>query len=129
MSRLLERGRFGFAHNRTDPVLGFRNIRAGARTHTWQFSAPGRLPVWRQQILTTNQVAVVATPRLGGALDECFCSHAIGGGQLTNNDGAFSLAFHQALLCRINGDVNSSNGADLARLFCAWLESIASVFA
>ncbi len=59
-----ESGPGGRATNQTDAVYGAATVGHGPGQYTWEFSAPGFLPVWRRQTLNTNGVAEIAFPRL-----------------------------------------------------------------
>jgi len=86
MSRFLKRGPVGLLTNRTDPVLAFVTLGQGPALIHGSSALPVGCRSWRQQILTTNQVAVVANPRLVARSTNAFAVTPIGGGQLTNND-------------------------------------------
>ena len=61
---VLESGPSGTQTNQSDPTFGIATLGQSAGAYSWQFTAPGYLPVWRQQILTSNGIARVISPRL-----------------------------------------------------------------
>ena len=94
--QVIESGPNGVVTNRTDPVFGVVTLGQAVGAHTWQFSAPGRLPVWRQMTLTTNDVEIVADPRLALRSTNSFSLTPIAGGQITNGDASVQLSFPPA---------------------------------
>jgi RHS repeat-associated protein len=95
-AQVIESGPNGVVTNSTDPVFGVVTLGQAAGVHTWQFSAPGRLPVWRQMSLTTNAVSVVPNPRLPARDTNVFSVTPIAGGSITNGDGSIQLSFPPA---------------------------------
>ena len=59
-----EFGPAGQGTNLTENTSGVVTLGQRQGTHIWKFSRPGYLPVWRQQTLQTNEVAVLPNPRL-----------------------------------------------------------------
>ena len=94
--QVIESGPNAVVTNRTDPVFGVVTLGQAVGAHTWQFSAPGRLPVWRQMTLTTNDVEIVADPRLALRATNSFSLTPIAGGQITNGDASVQLSFPPA---------------------------------
>src|SRR5688572_23924337 len=59
-----EAGPGGVSTNSTDAALGLITLGKTTGTHVWRFSKAGFLPVWRRDVLNSNEVTVVANPRL-----------------------------------------------------------------
>ena len=76
----------------TDPVFGVVTVGQGSGGHVWKFSAPGYLPVWRQQNLSTN-VAVLANPRLTPLGTNVVVITTMSGGQLMTPGGSIQIRF------------------------------------
>ena len=91
--QVIESGPNGVVTNRTDPVFGVVTLGQAVGAHTWQFSAPGRLPVWRQMTLTTNDVEIIADTRLALRATNSFSLTPIAGGQITNGDSSIQIIF------------------------------------
>lgn len=62
--QVLEIGPLGATTNATDPVFGLATLGRTNGAHTWRFTLPGHLPVWRQQILAPGEVTLTPSPRL-----------------------------------------------------------------
>ncbi|HZR16109.1 MAG TPA: Ig-like domain-containing protein, partial [Verrucomicrobiae bacterium] len=95
-AQVIEMGPNGVVTNNTDPVFGVVTLGQASGPHVWQFSAPGRLPVWRQQTLTTNAVSIVPNPRLPARSTNVFSITPIAGGSFTNEDASIQLSFPPA---------------------------------
>ena len=91
--QVIESGPLGLVTNRTDPVFGVVTLGQANGAHTWQFSSPGNLPVWRHQTLTTNEVTVVPDPRLVARSTNIVFFTAIAGGQIANLGGTIRITF------------------------------------
>jgi RHS repeat-associated protein len=79
-----ESGPLGATTNSTDASLGLVTLGHGALgSHTWKFSRPGYLPVWRSGILQSNDVTVVPNPRLTPRGTNSAVFTPIAGGSLT----------------------------------------------
>jgi RHS repeat-associated protein len=91
--QVIETGPNGVVTNRTDPVFGVVTLGQATGSHTWQFSAPGWLPVWRQGTLTTNDVVVIPNPQLAQRASNSFTLTPIAGGQITNSDSSIQIVF------------------------------------
>jgi RHS repeat-associated protein len=88
-----ETGPEGQRTNFTDLAYGVVSLGQGPGAHTWRFSAPGYLPVWRWQTLNADAVAVLTNPRLSlGAINRVIVTQA-GGGQLTDRLGTIHISF------------------------------------
>jgi RHS repeat-associated protein len=59
-----EVGPGGVNTNSTDAALGLITLGKTTGTHVWKFRKPGYVPVWRRGVLSSNEVTVVANPRL-----------------------------------------------------------------
>ena len=91
--QVIESGPTGTRTNRTDPVFGVVTLGPASGSNVWVFSAPGRLPVWRQQALATNEVAIIPNPRLVPRGSNSIVLTAIAGGTLSNENGTIRIAF------------------------------------
>lgn len=91
--QVIESGPIGVVTNRTDPVFGVVTLGQAVGAHLWQFSAPGRVPVWRQLTLSTNEVGVIPNPRLSLLSTNSFSLIPIAGGQLSNSDSSIQISF------------------------------------
>jgi RHS repeat-associated protein len=88
-----ETGPVGPTNFNTDSVFGVATVGQGNGAHLWKFSAPGYLPVWRQQNLSTGGVAIVASPRLTRRGTNPATITLLDGGQVRDADGAIQINF------------------------------------
>jgi RHS repeat-associated protein len=88
-----ESGPVGQTNLFTDPVFGVATVGQGAGSHTWKFGTSGYLPVWRQQNLTTNGVAIIASPRLTRRGTNVATITLLDGGQVRDPRGSVQISF------------------------------------
>src|SRR6266480_1028731 len=88
-----EAGPVGPTNLITDPVFGVATGGQGSGIHTWKFSAPGYLPVWRQQNLSTGEVAILASPRLTRRGISAATITLLDGAQVRDFSGAVQINF------------------------------------
>jgi RHS repeat-associated protein len=100
---VIENGPFGTNIYHTDPVFGGVTLGHAEGLHTWQFSAPDYLPVWRQQLLFTNQVAVIPNPRLVKRASLTVQFTPTAGQQITNDNGSIQINFPPGAVMRNTG--------------------------
>ncbi len=91
--QVVETGPLGVVTNRSDPGFGVVTLGQAIGRHIWQFSAPGYLPVWRQQTLATNEVTVIPDPRLTRSGSNAFVLTPISGGQISNAIGTIQIIY------------------------------------
>ena len=77
-----ETGPQGATTNSTDAALGMITLGRGTGNHTWKFSRSGYLPVWRNGLLQSNDVAVLPNPRLTARGTNSLVFTPIAGGTL-----------------------------------------------
>lgn len=90
--RVEETGPNGPASHSTDPAFGVVTLGQGSGQHVWKFSAPGYLPVWRQQNLSLD-VAVLANPRLVLQDTNSATISPVSGGELRSGSGSLLVSF------------------------------------
>lgn len=78
-----EAGPGGVSTNSTDAALGLITLGRTTGAHVWKFSKAGFLPVWRRGELGSNEVTVVANPRLTPVGTNRAVFTPIAGGTLT----------------------------------------------
>jgi RHS repeat-associated protein len=61
---VVQKGPTGDATNRTDGSFGVGTLGMGSNHNVFSFSAPGYLPVWREQDLVSGSVIEIPSPRL-----------------------------------------------------------------
>lgn len=88
-----EVGPVGPTNTVTDPVFGIATVGQGSGAHLWKFSASGYLPVWRQQSLSTGEVAVITSPRLTRRGTNTATITLLDGGQARDAGGAIQINF------------------------------------
>ncbi|HKS36826.1 MAG TPA: Ig-like domain-containing protein, partial [Verrucomicrobiae bacterium] len=88
-----ETGPVGPTNLTTDAVFGVATVGQGSGLHLWKFSASGYLPVWRQQNLSTGDVAIVASPRLTRRGTNAATITLLDGGQMRDAAGAIQINF------------------------------------
>jgi pimeloyl-ACP methyl ester carboxylesterase len=90
---VVETGPQGPRTNRTDSVFGVLTLGQAAGPHTWRFTHPDYLPVWRQHVLTTNELSVIPHPRLTKRSAASVELTPIAGGVLSNHSGTIIIAY------------------------------------
>ena len=76
----------------TDRPSGVASFGEASGTHVLKFSKEGSLSVWRQQTLSSSNVAVVANPRLTPRSPRAFEVTPLGGTVVTNEAGTLRIA-------------------------------------
>jgi PKD repeat protein len=107
---VLESGPQGDVTYTSESNTGFLSMGQGGGAHTWRFSRPGHLEVWREGLLLPGQVMAIPTPRLAALpLDPIMNVDPLAGGQgrvdtvtLSFPAGAFS-EFIAARLVPLDG--------------------------
>ena len=102
-----ESGPAGEQTHQTDAAYGAATLGRGPGQYTWEFSAPGFLPVWRRQTLDTNGVAQIGFPRLTSRSTNTVTLTPLEGASVSNATIAISFAA---------GSVNSGQTATLTPL-------------
>src|SRR5262249_32236693 len=88
-----EVGPSGLTNRVSDPIFGVATLGQGQGPHLWKFGAPDHLPVWRQQTLSTGEVAIILSPRLTLRGRNAATITSLDGGQTRTADGAIQIRF------------------------------------
>jgi len=110
-----ETGPAGRQTNQTDAAYGAATLGEGPVRYTWEFSAPGFLPVWRRQTLDTNGVAQIPYPRLTGRSTNAVAVSPVESVVISNATVAIAFA---------SGSVNSNQTATLTPLTAQTLPAL-----
>ncbi len=111
-----ETGPQGQATTQTDPAFGVATVGGVSGNYSWQFSAPGYLPVWRLQTLTTG-IQKIFSPRLSSRNPNAVSVNPLGG-SVTNTGISITFA---------PGAVSSSQSVTLTPLTAQTLPALLPV--
>lgn len=84
-------GPSGTTNRVSDPDSGVASFGEGPGAHWVKFSRDGFLPVWRQQVLDSNEPAVFPNPRLTRRSESAMAVTPLGGALLSNATGAIQV--------------------------------------
>jgi hypothetical protein len=115
-----ENGPSGERTYQSDPNFALITLGQGNGSHTWKFSKPGHLPVWRRETLMENNIALVPSPRLTPRDAKGVNLTLIGGGQLVDASQRIRIAFAP-------GAVNQTTEATLTALTSQTLPALLPV--